>query len=84
MEDKKLTVGKNIYSELRKNNRTVWGVVIVAVVAIVSMLYFALYVYSDAGNKLYTINNKGDLIPLSLVSAKKTRLNRCREQPNFS
>lgn len=83
MEDKKLTVGKNIYSELRKNNRTVWGVVIVAVVAIVSMLYFALYVYSDAGNKLYTINNKGDLIPLSLVSAKKDKVKQVQGATEF-
>lgn len=83
MEDKKLTVGKNIYSELRKNNRTVWGVVIVAVVAIFSMLYFALYVYSDAGNKLYTINNKGDLIPLSLVSAKKDKVKQVQGATEF-
>ena len=74
MENKNSAVGKNIYSELRKNNRTVWGVVIVAVVAIASMLYFALYVYGDAGNKLYTINNKGDIIPLSLVSSKKDKI----------
>lgn len=83
MEDKKLTVGKNIYSELRKNNRTVWGVVIVSIVAIISMLYFAIYVYNDAGNKLYTINNRGDLIPLSLVSEKNDKIKQVQGATEF-
>lgn len=74
MNDRTTTVGKDIYSELKKNNRTVWGVVIVSIISIAAMLYFALYVYNDAGNKLYTINNRGDLIPLSLVSEKKDKI----------
>lgn len=74
MKESKTTVGKDIYSELKKNNRTVWGVVIVSIISIAAMLYFALYVYNDAGNKLYTINNRGDLIPLSLVSEKKDKI----------
>lgn len=73
-ENKKVTIGKDIYSELKKNTRIVWGVVIVAVISILSTLYFAFYVYNDAGSKLYTINNKGDLIPLSLVSEKKDKV----------
>lgn len=83
MEDKKIMVGKNIYSELKKNNRTVWGVILVSVVSIVSMLYFALYVYNDAGNKLYTINNKGDLIPLSLVDGKKDKVKQVQGATEF-
>lgn len=83
MENKNSVVGKNIYSELRKNNRTVWGVVIVAIVAIASMLYFALYVYGDAGNKLYTINNKGDIIPLSLVSSKKDKVKQVQASTEY-
>jgi hypothetical protein len=83
MEDKKIMVGKNIYSELRKNNRTVWGVILVSVVSIVSMLYFALYVYQDAGSKLYTINNKGDLIPLSLVDGKKDKVKQVQGATEF-
>lgn len=69
-----MKVGADIYSELKKNNRTVWGVVIVAVIAIGSMLFLTMYIYNDTGNKLYTINNKGDLIPLSLVSEKKDKV----------
>lgn len=83
MENKNSVVGKNIYSELRKNNRTVWGVVIVAIVAIASMLYFALYVYGDAGNKLYTINSKGDIIPLSLVSSKKDKVKQVQASTEY-
>lgn len=74
MSEKKITVGKDIYSQLRKNNRTVWGVVLVAISSIGAMLYFALYVYNSTGSKLYTINNKGDLIPLSLVSERKDKV----------
>lgn len=74
MSEKKITVGKDIYSQLRKNNRTVWGVVLVAICSIGAMLYFALYVYNSTGSKLYTINNKGDLIPLSLVSERKDKV----------
>ena len=83
MEDKKIMVGKNIYSELRKNNRTVWGVILVSIVSIGSMLYFALYVYQDAGSKLYTINNKGDLIPLSLVDGKKDKVKQVQGATEF-
>lgn len=74
MSEKKLTVGKDVYSELRKNNRTVWAVVLIALGAIAAMLYMSLYIYSDSTNKLYTVNNRGDLIPLSLVSEKKDKI----------
>ena len=67
-------VGKNIYSELEKNTRTVWAVVIVAIISIVGAFALAYYVYQDAGSKLYTINNKGDLIPLSLVNKKNDKV----------
>ena len=58
-------VGKNIYSELEKNFRAVWAVVIVSLISILGAFALAYYVYKDAGSKLYTINNKGDLIPLT-------------------
>lgn len=69
-----IKVGKDIYSELKKNTRTVWGVVIVAVIAILSMLFLAISIYSDSTNKIFTVNNKGDLIPLSLVSQKADKI----------
>lgn len=74
MEKNKITVGKDIYSQLKKNTMVVWGVVLVALFSIGSTLFFAFYVYNDAGSKLYTYNSKGDLIPLSLVSAKRDKI----------
>lgn len=74
MEKNKITVGKDIYSQLKKNTMVVWGVVLVALFSIGSTLAFAFYVYNDAGSKLYTYNSKGDLIPLSLVSAKRDKI----------
>ena len=74
MEKKNITVGKDIYSQLKKNTMVVWGVVLVALFSIGSNLFFAFYVYNDAGSKLYTYNSKGDLIPLSLVSAKRDKI----------
>ncbi|RNA63940.1 hypothetical protein D1631_00065 [Chryseobacterium nematophagum] len=73
-EKAEITVGKNIYSELKKNNRVVWGVVIVSIVSIISFLYLSLVVYSDSTTKIFTINDQGDMIPLSLVSAKTDKI----------
>lgn len=73
-EKAEIIVGKNIYSELKRNSRVVWGVVIISLVSIASILYLALAIYSDSTNKIFTINNKGDLIPLSLISAKEDKV----------
>ncbi|MGC5746815.1 hypothetical protein [Chryseobacterium sp. NFX27] len=73
-EKAEITVGKNIYSELKKNSRAVWGMVIVSVVSIISFLYLSLVVYSDSTTKIFTMNDKGEMIPLSLVSAKNDKI----------
>ncbi len=73
-EKAEITVGKDLYSELKKNSRVVWGVVAVSIIAIVSILYMALVIYADSTSKIFTINNKGDLIPLSLVSEKTDKV----------
>ena len=74
MKNKEITLGKDIYSELKKNSRVVWGAVIIAIVTVLSSVYFAVHVYNDSSNKIYTINNKGNLIPLSLISKKKDKV----------
>lgn len=66
--------GKNIYKELKKNTTIIWAIVIVSFVAIISMLFFSLSIYQSSSNKIYTINNKGNLIPLSLISEKEDRV----------
>lgn len=73
-EKAEITVGKDLYAELKKNSRVVWGVVAVSIIAIVSILYMALVIYADSTSKIFTINNKGDLIPLSLVSEKTDKV----------
>lgn len=74
MKEKQITVGKNIYTDLIKNKRTVWAVLIISVISIISFTYFSLMVYSDSTSKLYTINNRGDLIPLSLIDEKNDQV----------
>lgn len=74
MKEKQITVGKNIYTDLIKNKRTVWAVLIISVISIISFTYFSLMVYSDSTSKLYTINNRGDLIPLSLMDEKNDQI----------
>lgn len=73
-EKAEIEIGKDIYSEMRKNHRTVWGVVIVSTISVLSMLYVSLAIYSDSTNKIFTINNSGDLIPLSLVSSRTDKV----------
>ena len=73
-EKAEITVGKDIYSELKKNSRVVWGVVTVSIISIVAVLYLALVIYSDSTSKIFTVNNNGDLIPLSLISEKKDKV----------
>ncbi|MFN3021830.1 hypothetical protein ACK1KB_12770 [Chryseobacterium sp. TY3] len=74
MKEKQITVGKNIYTDLIKNKRTVWAVLIISVISIICFTYFSLMVYSDSTSKLYTINNRGDLIPLSLIDKKNDQV----------
>ncbi|AZB32106.1 hypothetical protein [Chryseobacterium balustinum] len=74
MTEKNIAVGKNIYTDLNKNRRAVWGILIIAVVSIISFTYFSLVVYSDSTSKIYTINNRGDLIPLSLVDEQRDKI----------
>lgn len=74
MKEKQITVGKNIYTDLIKNKRTVWAVLIISVISIISFTYFSLIVYSDSTSELYTINNRGDLIPLSLIDEKNDQI----------
>ena len=73
-EKAEITVGKDIYSELEKNRRVVWGVVAVSIISIVAVLYLALVIYSDSTSKIFTVNNTGDLIPLSLISEKNDKV----------
>lgn len=73
-EKAEITVGKDIYSELKKNSRVVWGVVAVSIISIVAVLYLALVIYSDSTSKIFTVNNTGDLIPLSLISEKNDKV----------
>jgi len=73
-EKAEITVGKDLYAELKKNSRVVWGVVAVSIIAIISILYMALVIYADSTSKIFTVNNKGDLIPLSLVSEKTDKV----------
>lgn len=74
MTERNISVGKNIYSDLNKNRRTVWAVLFIATISIVAMTYFSLVVYSDSTSKIYTINNRGDLIPLSLVDEQTDKI----------
>lgn len=74
MTEKNIAVGKNIYTDLNKNRRAVWGILIIAVVSIISFTFFSLVVYSDSTSKIYTINNRGDLIPLSLVDEQRDKI----------
>lgn len=73
-EKAEITVGKDIYSELKKNSRVVWGVVAVSIISIVAVLYLALVIYSDSTSKIFTVDNTGDLIPLSLISEKDDKV----------
>lgn len=74
MTERNISVGKNIYSDLNKNRRTVWAVLCIAAISIIAMTYFSLVVYSESTSKIYTINNRGDLIPLSLVDEQKDKI----------
>lgn len=74
MENKKANIGKNVYAQLKRNNMIVLSVVILAICSIGIMAFLALAIYQDSTNKLYTVNNKGDLIPLSLVTKKEDKI----------
>lgn len=69
-----INTGKNIYADLKKNTYAVWTILIISIVCIVSAFVFAQMVYKDSVNKIYTINDAGNLIPLSLVSDQEDKV----------
>ena len=59
-----MKVGEDFFTVLKKNNTTVWVVGFVAILSVLGSLFFAFTVYRDSTNNIYSINEKGELIPL--------------------
>ncbi|CAM3261563.1 VirB8/TrbF family protein [Elizabethkingia anophelis] len=74
-EDKKgeESRGRDFYSALKKNNRIVWAVVIIAVIAIIANSYQTLSIYSQSMKRVYGIDSKGNLVPLNKLDDEEGR-----------
>ncbi len=69
-----MKVGEDFFSVLKKNNTTVWVVGIVAILSVLASLFFAYTVYKDSTNNIYSINEKGELIPLKKLEIQNADL----------
>lgn len=69
-----MKVGEDFFSVLKKNNTTVWVVGFVAIVSVLGSLFFAYTVYRDSTNNIYSINEKGELIPLKKLDIQNADL----------
>ncbi|WP_288373907.1 hypothetical protein [uncultured Chryseobacterium sp.] len=66
--------GEDFFTVLKKNNTTVWVVGFVAILSILGSLFFAFTVYKDSTNNIYSINEKGELIPLKKLEIQNANL----------
>lgn len=69
-----MKTGEDFFTVLKKNNTTVWVVGFVAILSILGSLFFAFTVYKDSTNNIYSINEKGELIPLKKLEIQNANL----------
>lgn len=69
-----MKVGEDFFSALKKNNTTVWVIGIIAISSILGSLFFSYTVYKDSTSNIYSINEKGDLIPLKKLEIQNADL----------
>ena len=69
-----MKVGEDFFTVLKKNNTTVWVVGFVAILSVLGSLFFAYTVYKDSTNNIYSINEKGELIPLKKLDIQNADL----------
>jgi hypothetical protein len=69
-----MKTGEDFFTVLKKNNTTVWVVGFVAILSILGSLFFAFTVYKDSTNNIYSINEKGELIPLKKLAIQNADL----------
>lgn len=69
-----MKVGEDFFSALKKNNTTVWVIGIIAICSILGSFYFSYTVYKDSTTNIYSINEKGDLIPLKKLDIQNADL----------
>jgi len=69
-----MKTGEDFFTVLKKNNTTVWVVGFVAILSILGSLFFAFTVYKDSTNNIYSINEKGELIPLKKLDIQNADL----------
>ena len=69
-----MKTGEDFFTVLKKNNTTVWVVGFVAILSILGSLFFAFTVYKDSTNNIYSINEKGELIPLKKLDIQNAEL----------
>ena len=66
--------GNNIYTVLKKNNSTVWAISIFSSVCVIGSLLFAFLVWQESQSNLFTINETGEVVPLSKLEDKEADL----------
>jgi hypothetical protein len=69
-----MKTGEDFFTVLKKNNTTVWVIGFVAILSILGSLFFAFTVYKDSTNNIYSINEKGELIPLKKLEIQSADL----------
>ncbi|MCC9037003.1 hypothetical protein LNP80_22590 [Chryseobacterium sp. C-39] len=69
-----MKVGEDFFTVLKKNNTTVWVVGFIAIISVLGSLFFAYTVYKDSTNNIYSINEKGELIPLKKLDIQNADL----------
>ncbi|PXW07093.1 hypothetical protein C8D70_1238 [Chryseobacterium sp. CBTAP 102] len=60
----KLTYGMDFYSVLKKYNKTLWAITVVAVSAIGFSAYQSVSIYEKSAENIYGITEKGNMVPL--------------------
>lgn len=73
VKEKKVTLGMDFYTTLKRNNTGVWAIAIVAIFVSASALFLAYKTSVNYQRNIYAIDGKGEIIPLRLLEKEDSR-----------
>jgi hypothetical protein len=78
-----MKLGKDIHSILKRNNLTVWLVLLFSIVTVIGSFIFSFSVYKNSQTNLYAITENGILVPLKKLDEKRDKLKQVKANLDY-
>lgn len=78
-----MKIGENIHTMLKRNNLTVWLLIGLTAIVVISSIAFCTYIYKHSQNNLFAITETGMLVPLEKLDDKKDKLRQVKSNLDY-